>query len=610
MLSSLRTRIIALSTVILMLSLALTGGATYIIVRDSSMETLLQNLESVTSGHALAIDEWVAARATAVAAVAEAVRDGDRQAAIRQLQKSGGFQVATLGLPDKTAYTSSAAGLPPSFDPTSRPWYKEVVKAGKAIVTKPYADIASGKPMVSFAAPVMQDGALAGVVSAAVLLDGVRMVIASVHPTPSSFGFVVDGDGNILSHPDENLLRKPVGELSPALDANSVAALALASEPLELMLDGGIKLLRAKPVRGTNWTLVVALDKTEATEGLRGVLRTSALGLLLVGALAAVLVGLFTARAFQRLSQVRDAMHEISSGSGDLSHRLPVSGRDEVAQIAGAFNVFVDKMSSVLQQIRDGSESVKSASVEIAAGNQDLSRRTESAASELQQTAASLAQLTGSVRQSADATVQATQLASVASAAARKGGEVVSEVISTMDEIARASGQIADIISVIDGIAFQTNLLALNAAVEAARAGENGKGFAVVAAEVRSLAHRSAAAAREIKALIEASSANVRSGAQRVQQAGASMEEIVGGIGRVNEIIGEISAAMGEQSAGITQINQAVAQMDDSTQQNAALVEQAAAASAMLDAQARQLAEAVGSFRLAPQAADATMAAA
>jgi len=275
-----------------------------------------------------------------------------------------------------------------------------------------------------------------------------------------------------------------------------------------------------------------------------------------------------------------------------------VVGGDEVAQISASFNAFVDKIGTVLLEVRAGVENMTTATSEIEMGNRDLSQRTETSASNLQNTSAALTQLTASVKQSAEAAMEATRLATTASQAAARGGEVVTSAVGTMDEIARSSARITEIIGVIDSIAFQTNILALNAAVEAARAGENGRGFAVVAGEVRTLAQRCATAAREIKDLIQASEASVGTGAQRVQAAGAAMQEIVAGIDRVNRVIGEIDGAMSEQSAGISQIDRSVAEMDQATQQNAALVEQSTAASATLNEQAHGLSRIVGLFKL------------
>lgn len=596
MLSTLRARMLVSCTAIVAVALALTGGATYYIVRGSSLDAVEQNLAAVANGHALAVDEWVASRSAMVEAAVQALGQGDAGTVVRQLEQSGGFRIVTAGCEDRTAVSSKPT--PPGFDPTSRPWYKEAVAAGKLLVTKPYADANTGKAMVSFAAPLLKDGRPAGALSAAVFLDGVREVVAAVHPTPSSFGFVVDGSGQLLAHPNAELMRKPASTLSDQLTPQTMAALAKAQASIELVFDGVPKLLRAKPVRGTDWSLVVALDRAEATEGLAHVFQTSVAAIVLVAFGAAVAVGLLTARAFRRLSEVRDAMNEIGSGDGDLSRRLPVHGQDEVAQIAAAFNRFVEKIAAVLHEIREGSESVQQATVEIEAGNQDLSRRTEVAAGQLQQTASAMEQLVGNVRQSAEAAQQARRLAGDASEVAAQGGAVVGQVVATMEEISNGSRQIAEITGVIDSLAFQTNILALNAAVEAARAGEQGRGFAVVAGEVRQLAQRSAQAAKDIRGLIGSSVEKVEMGASLVNNAGKTMNDIVRQVERVSSLIGEITRASTEQREGMVSVGEAVRQLDDVTQQNAALVEQSAAAAESLRQQTGRLARTVGVFKL------------
>jgi methyl-accepting chemotaxis protein len=295
--------------------------------------------------------------------------------------------------------------------------------------------------------------------------------------------------------------------------------------------------------------------------------------------------------------------------AGDLGTEVGAAGRDETGQLLRALAKMKDSLAQVVGTVRTNADSVASASAQIAQGNQDLSQRTEEQASALEETAASMEQLGSTVRHNADNARQANQLAQAASQVAVEGGQVVAEVVQTMKGINDSSRRIADIIGVIDGIAFQTNILALNAAVEAARAGEQGRGFAVVASEVRNLAQRSAAAAKEIKTLITASVEQVGQGTALVDKAGATMHEVVGSIQRVTDIMGEISAASAEQSAGVAQVGEAVGQMDQATQQNAALVEESAAAAASLKQQAQQLVQAVAVFKLAT-GSDAQLAAA
>ncbi|MFN4003177.1 MAG: methyl-accepting chemotaxis protein [Hylemonella sp.] len=284
---------------------------------------------------------------------------------------------------------------------------------------------------------------------------------------------------------------------------------------------------------------------------------------------------------------------------GDLSRAVPVSGGDEIGRLLQLLEEMRLSLQRVIREVQRGSDAIASAASQVAAGTLDLSNRTEQQAGSLEATASASEQLSSTVQHNAENANQANQLAAAASQVASRGGEVMSQVVQTMDGINTSSRKIADIITVIDGIAFQTNILALNAAVEAARAGEAGRGFAVVAGEVRALAQRSAEAAKEIKQLIEDSVAKVGVGSEQVAQAGATMQEIVSGIKRVADIVGEIASASREQAAGIGQINAAVTQLDSVTQQNAALVEETSAASSALQEQARQLAQMAASFKLA-----------
>jgi methyl-accepting chemotaxis protein len=357
--------------------------------------------------------------------------------------------------------------------------------------------------------------------------------------------------------------------------------------------------------KAMNTTLVAVIERVSARAAsvasqLESVARTSSIVLAIVGLLA--VIGAITFSWFTQRRIVANINIGASAAAQVAGGRLDVqttsTDTDEVGDLLRALNTMVNQLRSSIQTVQHATESIGTASAEIATGNQDLSTRTEQTASNLQQAASSMEQLTGTVKQSADSARQANQLASSAAEVAARGGHVVSQVVATMNDINASSKKISDIIGTIDGIAFQTNILALNAAVEAARAGEQGRGFAVVASEVRSLAQRSAEAAREIKSLIGASVEKVEGGSRLVADAGRTMTEIVSSVQRVSDIIGEITAASAEQSDGIGQINSSVSQLDQMTQQNSALVEQSAAAAESLKEQAVKLAQVVGTFKL------------
>ncbi len=321
----------------------------------------------------------------------------------------------------------------------------------------------------------------------------------------------------------------------------------------------------------------------------------------LAAVLAAIILGYLMARSIvkPRTEAVRGAENV---AAGDLTTRIEPHSRDETGQLMQALRKMNDNLVEIVGGVRRGTESITTASGEIASGNLDLSARTEQQAGSLEETASAMEEMTSTVRQNADNARQANQMAVSASEVALQGGQIVGRVVDTMDEINQSSRKIVDIIGVIDGIAFQTNILALNAAVEAARAGEQGRGFAVVATEVRSLAQRSAAAAKEIKSLIDDSVGKVEVGSALVAQAGATMEQVVSSVRGVTDIVAEISAASAEQSSGIEEINRAITQMDESTQQNAALVEQAAAAAKAMQEQAGCLTQSISIFKLAHNA--------
>jgi methyl-accepting chemotaxis protein len=603
MFSSLRTRLTAISVSIVVLAMLAVASVNYATTRQHTLEALDGQMQQLSHSHASGIAAWVGSKYMVVASIKPNIGAPDPLPFLKSAYQAGGFDDAYIGFADKHAVFVKPEGVPADFDPTARPWYTKAAQAGGPVLTAPYVDAGTGKMVVTFAEPVGPQGNIQGVVAADVFLDNVVKTVISIKPTPNSFAFLLDGNGLIIAHPNQQLTMKPVTELGAGLSAQKLTAIDRSGKSDAVRLNGRDGMLYATRVEGTDWLLAVVLDRSEAMQALSAILATSAVTALLVIALAALLLTVMVAKALGRMKMARDAMEDIASGEGDLTRRLDAHGADELAQIGCAFNRFVDKVASIMGEVRVASESVKVAAQEIAMGNLDLSSRTEQQASSLEETASSMEELTATVKHNADNARQANQLAGCASEVAQKGGAVVAQVIDTMSAINESARKIADIISVIDGIAFQTNILALNAAVEAARAGEQGRGFAVVATEVRSLAQRSASAAKEIKLLIGDSVEQVAAGSKLVGQAGTTMDEVVISVKRVTDIMGEISAAGREQSAGIEQVNQAIAQMDQVTQQNAALVEQAAAAAESMQDQATHLAQVISVFKLDDQPA-------
>ncbi|OYU26804.1 MAG: chemotaxis protein [Burkholderiales bacterium PBB2] len=546
MFDSIKTRLTALSIVVVVLTLSLATIANYVIVRGHTYTTELASLDALAAGRAAAINQWVTMQRDIVTSMVPAAAEAAPKPYLVQAAKSGRLEASYIGHADKRMLFNTPQDLPPGYDPTGRPWYTLASNASGPVITEPYMDAARKLLVVTFAVAVKEGGSTKAVAATDVFLNEVSATVKAIKPTPNGFAFLMSSKGTLVAHPNAELALKPVSELSPQLDAKALKQVQEAGAPwVDATIGNQDFLLRGVAIPNTDWVLVVAADRSEALASLSSLLRTAAIVLIVVMVLAGALMTTVISTMLSGLDRVRAALDEISAGGGDLTPQ-----------------------------------------------------RTEQTASNLQQAAASMEQLTGTVRQTADAAQTANQLASSASSAAAKGGEVVSQVVTTMDEINNSSKKISDIIGVIDGIAFQTNILALNAAVEAARAGEQGRGFAVVASEVRSLAQRSAEAAKEIKGLIGASVDRVEVGSKLVEAAGASMNDIVSSVQRVTDIIGEITAAASEQSDGIGQVNGAVVQLDQMTQQNAALVEESAAAAESLKDQAHRLTEVVSVFRL------------
>jgi methyl-accepting chemotaxis protein len=481
-------------------------------------------------------------------------------------------------------------------------WFFSMLGENKQHTVNLDRDPASGSFMLFLNARGQTAGGKAVIAGMGLSVDAMANTIRSYKIGQTGHVYLVRADGSLLIHREAALadgkhqLKDLPGfneALSKTLLTGSKYAHASYAAP------AGKQLVAASFVPELNLYVMAEVPEAEVLGNVtRSALIAALIAGLVGGGIALLIIYVISRAIAAPVARAADMLSEIASGNGDLSRRMPVESEDEVGALAAAFNRFVASLNVTIREVRDSTGSIASASNQIASGNLDLSARTEAQASSLEETAAAMEELTSTVKQNADNARQANQLVVSASSHAVKGGEVVGQVVQTMGAIAESSRKIADIIGVIDGIAFQTNILALNAAVEAARAGEQGRGFAVVATEVRNLAQRSAAAAKEIKDLIVDSGSKVEAGSKLVDSAGATMQDIVVSVQRVADLMGEIASASQEQSQGIAQVNATVTQMDDATQQNAALVEEAAAAAQSLQDQAGRLAQVVSVFKL------------
>ena len=598
---SLQTRLVALCVFILALAMLVVGVSNFTNTRSHTLQLITSQANQLAHAHAATLGQWLAGKQNVVSALKPYAQSESLLEQLKLAAKGGQFDQTFVGFPDRRAIFSEQRQRPADYDPTSRSWYKGAVAANGPFVSAPYIGASTGKMLITFADLVGSSGDIQGVVAGDVMMEDVISTITAIQPTPNSYAFLVGGDGALIAHRDASLTLKPLSNLNPELNIQ-----ALQDNGRVWLINEREGLLFSQPVPGTSWRLAVVMDRAEAREALNAMATTYVISTLLACLVAGGLLLWAIRRILLRLESVRTAI--TAAGEGNFTQRLPEQGNDELTEIACAYNRFADNIANVLHRMRDTSGSVEVAASEIAAGNQNLSERTEHQAEALAQTVVSIDKLTQNVQLNAEHAGSANQLANTAYQVATKGGTVVAGVVDMMDGINQSSRKIADIIGVIDGIAFQTNILALNAAVEAARAGEQGRGFAVVAGEVRQLAQRSASAAREISALINDSVNKVSTGSALVHQAGQTMQEIVDSVQRVTGIMEEISQATRAQSQEIAQINHAVVDMEGNTQQNTALVEEAAAAADSLRDQATALAQMVNTFTLQETASHSAIA--
>ncbi|MFM0124840.1 methyl-accepting chemotaxis protein [Paraburkholderia sp. RL18-101-BIB-B] len=484
------------------------------------------------------------------------------------------------------------------YDPRARGWYQQAAATPDHVVRPaPYQSAAAGgDAMISFAR-IAKDGMgdAVGVIEEDISLADFARLTSGIRFGKTGYLLVVDSSGKILIDPHDK--KHEFKELKGL--GGGYEHLALAGDGLgSVLMDAAVyrSYVYTSPKNG--WKYYALVPESEVMAGANVLTWTLIAAGMLVLASSILATAVLGRRMTAPIRSLANSMREIAVGDGDLTRRLPIVSGDEVGQLAGQFNAFVEKLHGVLQKVMVSSRLLELAASEVSAGNLDLSARTEQQAASIQQTAANMEQLASTVRGTADQAKSANAVAAGAVEVARRGNEAVTSAAKTMSVAGEQSGRIVGIVGMIEGIAFQTNILALNAAVESARAGESGRGFAVVAAEVRNLAQRSTGAAKEIKALLEASVGNVQLGAEQVNRAGATIVELTEAISNVEIITGEIARSAHEQSHGISEVNTAVSGMDHATQQNAALVEEIAAASASLNSQGQDLSATVGFFKL------------
>ena len=536
-------------------------------------------------------------------AYAKLIKEKNKAATVFWVSESTGKYMTDAGL-NRTLSKEAA----------SDQWFYGFLASGKPYTLDLDKDVGSSEFMLFINVRAEAAPGKLGVAGLGLSLTALADTIRAYKLGDSGTVSLVRANGSVLVHRDAALadgkhFLKDLPGFTPELSSKLLGGAKFTHA--EYDAPSGRRLLASSFVPELNLYVVAEVPEQEVLGSVVRTATISALAAAVIGGSIGLLLVFLISRAIAApVARAAHMLSEIASGDGDLSRRMEVETQDEVGELAGAFNRFVASLNKTISEVRGSTTTIAAASSEIAAGNMDLSSRTEAQASSLEQTAAAMEELTSTVKQNAENASQANQLVVAASTHALKGGEVVGQVVSTMGSITDSSRKIVDIIGVIDGIAFQTNILALNAAVEAARAGEQGRGFAVVAAEVRNLAQRSAAAAKEIKTLIGDSVEKVDAGSRLVDEAGDTMNRIVASVKQVADLMSEIAAASHEQSQGIGQINQSITSMDDATQQNAALVEEAAAAARSLQDQAACLARVVSVFKLDESAAPQPQAAA
>lgn len=604
--ASIRTKLMVVSVSIMTLSMIALNGVNVYASKNSKLEDMSQQTSLLMQSYISEINTWIQTKRKVANGMTAVLTENDlnkiSDTAKLLGQATGDYYY--MGFPDKAfknMLTSSKGTIYRSdYDPTSRGWYKKVMEKGTAIVTDPYIGQTQQALVVTIAEPIKDSaGKIVAVVAGDVTMPDIIALIGKLKPTPSSYAFLVSSSGTIITHSlDEKYTLAKLADFTDVITIDDLKNIVETQRYKEVEINGTAGYVYSQMIPMTDWFLVSFVDKKEVTASIFGLIKISVIVAACFILLASLLMVTTIVNITKRLIKIRNAMNNVATGDGDLSRRLEIQGKDEIKEIADGFNTFVNKMARILKDIQKSSESVKISAAEIAAGNMDLSVRTEQQASSLEKTNTKVNELTQTVKSNSEHAINANQLVISAGGVAERGGDTMTKVVSSMVSIKESSQKIVDIINVMNDISFQTNILALNAAVEAARAGEQGRGFAVVASEVRALAQKSSNAAQEIKALIDHAAGEVEEGAHYVEIAGDTMKEIVSNVQNITVIVGEIASASEDQNKSIVGIGETITVLDGMTQQNSALVEQSAAAAESLKDQANKLANMVNIFTL------------
>ncbi|WP_417068495.1 methyl-accepting chemotaxis protein [Niveibacterium terrae] len=620
-----------LTGVILALTTLITAVITlgcYVQMRDQLINTSIRNeVKASAAGTSQLIKEWISVRKAIVTAAAQSLQATDAPLpAIVQTAKSGGFQAAYLGTPDKQMIADHDMQLPAGYDPTVRPWYKDNVGAPGTVMTAPYLDMSTHKMVISFVAPVTRNGAFAGVLGTDVLLDEIVSSVLNLKLIGEGYAMLLGRDGKVLVHKDAATVTKPAAELAPQLSAERLAALAQSGEMIELELDHARKYLFVHAIPGADMFLAIAIDRNSALAPLNALLWQAIAALLVTLLVVVPLTGLLLNRMLASIRRIHDTMEAIAQGGGDLTRKIAIEGQDEVAETAQAFNRFLDQLREMFLSVRQESTRLTKGVDEIHGIVGKLSADSQRHADLTAENAAAIEQITVSIShiadntRDADALVKETDTLSLASvdvirkvaSEVGRSAHEVEDLSALLDRLNQRAQQISGIIQVIKEIADQTNLLALNAAIEAARAGEQGRGFAVVADEVRKLAERTAQATVQITGMIEgvghetgsavenmqSTLTAVRSGVAQSSDAAEKIASIHQNMSAVVARIEEIALSTKEQLSATTAMAQAAEQITNQTQSSDLALQDAATQVRRLNELAVNLRGLFGNFHI------------